>query len=61
VEPWLTDFRGDLPKIDIPTLVVRGTADRILPFDATATRLRDEHLISDLTFVAVQDGPHNIG
>jgi non-heme chloroperoxidase len=61
VDTWLTDFRGDLPKIDIPTLVVHGTADRILPFESTAARLRDEHLIADLTFVAVQDGPHNVG
>jgi non-heme chloroperoxidase len=61
VDTWLTDFREDLPKIDIPTLVVHGTADRILPFEATAARLRDEKLIADLTFVEVQDGPHNIG
>src|SRR5438552_15539040 len=40
VDTWLTDFRGDLPKIDVPTLVVHGTADRILPFEATAARLR---------------------
>jgi non-heme chloroperoxidase len=61
VDTWLTDFRGDLPKIDVPTLVVHGTADRILPFEATAARLRDEKLIADLTVVEVQDGPHNIG
>jgi non-heme chloroperoxidase len=61
VDTWLTDFRGDLPKIDVPTLVVHGTADRILPFEATAARLRDEQLIADLTLVAVEDGPHNIG
>jgi non-heme chloroperoxidase len=61
VDTWLTDFRNDLPKIDVPTLVVHGTADRILPFDATAARLRDEKLIADLTVVSVQDGPHNIG
>jgi non-heme chloroperoxidase len=61
VDAWLTDFRGDLPKIDIPTLVVHGTADRILPFEATTARLRDEKLIADLRVVAVQDGPHNIG
>ena len=30
------DFRGDLPKIDVPTLVVHGTEDRILPFESTA-------------------------
>jgi non-heme chloroperoxidase len=61
VDTWLTDFRADLPKIDIPTLVVHGTADRILPFEATAARLRDETLITDLTVVEVPDGPHNIG
>ncbi|HEX6402146.1 MAG TPA: alpha/beta hydrolase [Pseudonocardiaceae bacterium] len=61
VDTWLTDFRDDLPKIDVPTLVVHGTADRILPFEATAARLRDEHLIADLTVVEVPDGPHNIG
>jgi non-heme chloroperoxidase len=61
VDSWLTDFRGDLPKIDVPTLVVHGTADRILPFGATAARLRDEKLIADLTVVEVADGPHNIG
>ena len=61
VDTWLTDFRGDLPKFDVPTLVVHGTADRILPFEATAARLRDENLIADLTLVTVDDGPHNIG
>ena len=39
VDSWLTDFRGDLPKIDVPTLVVHGTEDRILPYGATAQRL----------------------
>jgi non-heme chloroperoxidase len=61
VDTWLTDFRDDLPKIDVPTLVLHGTADRILPFESTAARLRDEALIADLTVVAVEDGPHNIG
>jgi non-heme chloroperoxidase len=60
VDTWLTDFRGDLPKFDVPTLVVHGTEDRILPFEATAQRLRDENLIADLEFVAVEGGPHNI-
>jgi non-heme chloroperoxidase len=61
VATWLTDFRADLPKIDIPTLVVHGTADRVLPFEATAKRLRDEQLIADLKVVEVEGGPHNIG
>jgi non-heme chloroperoxidase len=60
VDSWLTDFRDDLPKFDVPTLVVHGTEDRILPFESTAARLRDENLIADLEFVAVEGGPHNI-
>jgi non-heme chloroperoxidase len=61
VDTWLTDFRADLPKIDVPTLVMHGTADRVLPFESTAARLRDEKLIADLTVIEVPDGPHNIG
>jgi non-heme chloroperoxidase len=59
VDAWLTDFRDDLPKIDVPTLVLHGTEDRILPFEATAKRLPD--LIDDVKVVPVEDGPHNIG
>jgi non-heme chloroperoxidase len=58
VDTWLTDFRADLPKIDVPTLLVHGDADRILPYEATAKRLPG--LIEDLTFVTVEGGPHNI-
>ena len=58
VDTWLTDFRGDLPKIDVPVLVVHGTEDRILPFEATAARLPD--LIDDVKLVPVEGGPHNI-
>jgi non-heme chloroperoxidase len=59
VDTWLTDFREDLPKIDVPTLVMHGTQDRILPFEATAARLGE--LIADVTVVPVEGGPHNIG
>jgi len=58
VDTWLTDFRADLPKIDVPVLLVHGDADRILPYPATAARL--PALIKDLTVVTVEGGPHNI-
>jgi non-heme chloroperoxidase len=58
VDTWLTDFRGDLPKMDVPTLLVHGNADRILPYEATAKRLPG--LIQNLQFVTVEGGPHNI-
>jgi non-heme chloroperoxidase len=59
VDTWLTDFRPDLPKIDVPMLVLHGTADRILPFEATAKRL--PALVKGLTLIPVEGGPHNIG
>jgi non-heme chloroperoxidase len=59
VDTWLTDFRPDLVKIDVPVLVVHGTEDRILPFAATAARL--PALIRDCTLIPVDGGPHNIG
>src|SRR3954463_6201438 len=52
VDTWLTDFRDDLPKFDVPTLVVHGPDDRILPFAATAARL--PALIDDVRLVAVE-------
>jgi non-heme chloroperoxidase len=59
VDNWLTDFREDLPKIDIPVLVMHGTEDRILPYESTAARLPG--LIDEVKVVPVEGGPHNIG
>jgi non-heme chloroperoxidase len=59
VDTWLTDFRADLPKIDVPVLVMHGTEDRILPFESTAKRL--PALVADLQLIPVEGGPHNIG
>ena len=59
IDSWLADFRADLPRIDVPTLVVHGTEDRILPIAATADRLPG--LIADLRLVRIEGGPHNIG
>jgi non-heme chloroperoxidase len=59
VPTWLTDFRDDLPKIDVPLLVIQGTEDRILPIDATGRRLPE--LLTDIRFVEIEGGPHNVG
>jgi non-heme chloroperoxidase len=55
---WITDFRQDLPKNNVPTLVVHGDADRILPIDATARRLPD--LIADCRLVEIPGAPHGM-
>ena len=55
---WTTDFRDDLPKIDVPMLVIHGDADQVLPLDKTASRLPG--LIKDVRLVVVEGGPHAI-
>lgn len=59
VDTWLTDFRKDLPKFDVPVLIIHGDADRILPFDSTAKRLPE--LIKNSRLVVIKNGPHAIG
>jgi non-heme chloroperoxidase len=59
IPTWLTDFRADLPQIDVPVLVVQGTEDRILPIDATGRRL--PALVKGARLIEVEAGPHNIG
>jgi non-heme chloroperoxidase len=58
VASWLTDFRADLPRIDVPTLIIQGDADRILPIDSTGNRL--PKLIKNSQLVVIPDGPHAI-
>jgi non-heme chloroperoxidase len=58
VHTWGTDFRKDLERIDVPTLVMHGEADRIVPMKASGTRTAK--LIKGARFVPVKDGPHAI-
>jgi non-heme chloroperoxidase len=58
VPTWETDFRADLPKLDVPMLVIQGDDDRILPYPNTGQRLPG--MIKDLQMVVIDGGPHAI-
>jgi non-heme chloroperoxidase len=58
VSAWLTDFRKDIVRIDVPTLVVHGHADRILPFAATGQRTHEA--VKGSRLVEVDSGPHGL-
>ena len=58
VSAWLTDFRNDLKRIDIPTLVIHGDADRILPISATGKRTPE--FVNGSKLVVVEGGPHGM-
>lgn len=58
VPTWYTDFRSDLPRIDVPTLVIHGDADRILPIAACG--LKTHQMIRGSQLVVIRDAPHGL-
>jgi pimeloyl-ACP methyl ester carboxylesterase len=58
IPTWTTDFRADLPEIDVPILVIQGDADQVLPLEKTGQRL--SALIKDVQLTVVEGGPHAI-
>ncbi len=58
VPTWHEDFRADLGHVDIPTLVIHGDADRIVPFEAAGQRTAK--MIPGAHLVVIQDGPHAV-
>ncbi|TPW08510.1 MAG: Chloride peroxidase [bacterium] len=58
VDAWIEDFRKDLARFDVPTLILHGDADRILPPDATSRRQARE--IKGARYVELPGGPHGV-
>jgi non-heme chloroperoxidase len=55
---WVSDFRNDLARIDVPTLVMQGDADRILPISATG--IRTHQAIKHSQLVVIEGAPHGM-
>jgi pimeloyl-ACP methyl ester carboxylesterase len=58
ISTWETDFRADLPKIDVPVLAIHGDDDQVLPISKTSQRLPGT--VKDLDVVVIDGGPHAI-
>ena len=58
VTAWYTDFRKDLQRIDVPTLVIHGDSDRILPIEATGKLT--QKAIKGARLLVVEGGPHGL-
>ncbi|MFC8940357.1 alpha/beta fold hydrolase [Streptomyces griseoincarnatus] len=58
VATWTTDFRGDLAKIDVPALILHGTADRILPIEATGEPFH--RALPQAEYVVIDGAPHGL-
>jgi pimeloyl-ACP methyl ester carboxylesterase len=59
VPTWHEDFRKDLTRLDVPTLVIHGDSDRIVPIAAAGKRTAG--LVKGARLVAIKDGPHAVG
>lgn len=61
VTSWIEDFRDDTAAVraaGLPTLILHGTADNILPIDVTGRRFRD--LVPHAEYVEVEGAPHGL-
>ncbi len=58
VPTWHEDFRNDVARIDVPTLVIHGDADRIVPIAAAG--LRTAKLVKGARLSVIKDGPHAV-
>jgi pimeloyl-ACP methyl ester carboxylesterase len=58
VPTWHEDFRHDLTRIDVPTLVIHGEADRIVPISASGERTAQ--LVRGARLAIIKDGPHAV-
>jgi non-heme chloroperoxidase len=58
VGTWMTDFRNDIPNINVPSLIIQGDADRITPYQFTGKRLHE--MIEGSQLVTLAGAPHGI-
>ncbi|NPD04853.1 alpha/beta hydrolase [Nocardioides sp. zg-1308] len=61
VPAWLEDFRPDVEAVrdaGLPTLILHGTADNILPVDVTGRRFRE--LVPAAEYVEIEGAPHGL-
>lgn len=58
VKAWTEDFRNDIARNDVPTMIIHGDDDRILPADATSRR--QAKMIKDVKFIEIKGGSHGL-
>lgn len=58
IQAWATDFREDMGKIDVPTLVIHGDSDAIVPFEVSGARV--PQFVEGAQVVVLKDAPHGL-
>jgi non-heme chloroperoxidase len=58
VDAWLEDFRKDIARNDLPTMMIHGDDDRILPADVTSRR--QAQMIKGVKYIEIEGGSHGL-
>ncbi len=58
IQLWLTDFRKDLAALSVPTLVIHGDHDQIVPFEVSGKRM--PQFVPQARVQVIADGPHGL-
>ncbi|TPW72907.1 alpha/beta fold hydrolase [Schumannella sp. 10F1B-5-1] len=58
IPTWGTDFRDDIAAVTVPALILHGTADNILPIDATARRFH--RALPHAEYIEIEGAPHGL-
>jgi non-heme chloroperoxidase len=58
VSTWFHDWRADIDKIDVPTLILHGTGDLNVPIDITSRVLAK--LLPNATYIEIEGAPHGM-
>ena len=58
VDAWIEDFRKDIDRNDLPTMIIHGDDDRILPADVTSRR--QVKMIKNVKFIEIKGGSHGL-
>jgi non-heme chloroperoxidase len=53
-----TDFRADVPKINVPTLIIHGDKDKTVPIKATGDQ--SSRLIAEAKYIVYEGAPHGL-
>jgi non-heme chloroperoxidase len=58
VATWFTDWRADMDKIDVPSLILHGTGDRNVPIDITSRMMAK--MLPNSTYIEIEGAPHGM-
>lgn len=58
IDSWLEDFRSDVKKITVPSLVIHGSGDKITPIKVCGARLKE--MLPGCQYIEIDGGPHGL-